>query len=56
MAGSEGPRGPAGDYPERRYAPDYATAGELAPAIALGAGAVVAALAFLWCRSGSDKP
>jgi FAD/FMN-containing dehydrogenase/Fe-S oxidoreductase len=46
MAATDGPAGPAGDYPERTYVPDYRNAVAMQPrTVALIAGACVATLA-----------
>jgi len=55
MAGTEGPRGPAGDYPERRYVPDYARAARARVSrsvLAAAAGTVgAAALSYALLRN-----
>jgi FAD/FMN-containing dehydrogenase/Fe-S oxidoreductase len=51
MAGREGPRGPAGDYPERGYVPDYAAQVPTRSAVLLAAAGAVATAALgyaLW--------
>jgi hypothetical protein len=47
MAAKDGPRGPAGDYPERRYVPEYGNDRRVGAALALGAGAAALGLAWL---------
>jgi FAD/FMN-containing dehydrogenase/Fe-S oxidoreductase len=62
LAHRDGPRGPAGDLPERRYVPDYAAVSRaragtrLAAAAAVATGAVVGAYALSRrSRSGDEQ-
>jgi FAD/FMN-containing dehydrogenase/Fe-S oxidoreductase len=48
LAVKDGPHGPAGDYPERRYVPEYGGEHGVGPAFALGVSA--AALGWMWLR------
>jgi FAD/FMN-containing dehydrogenase/Fe-S oxidoreductase len=56
MASRDGPSGPAGDYPERRYVSDYAASTPRLARAAMAGLAVVASAAALFMLMGRSRP
>jgi Fe-S oxidoreductase len=55
MAATEGPRGPSGDHPERKYVADDARRDGASPALMLGSLAAAAAIGYAWRRRRSTR-